>query len=269
MGDTYTLAAVVAMLSVFGLGMSFSLLGSLSVKIMPRLQIDQGKFGTLVSTFMSTCVVASVVIGMMLDRWGYKGLAIVGFVALALAILSVARASTYGLTSLACLLLGVGAMCLNTTGNVLGPKILFEGKNQAAASNLMNVFFGLGLFLTPMLLSFLLRKAPYEKAVSVLAIIALIPVLVAIVAGFPAAPAGFTLEGVKTVLAQPVVVVAALILFCYISLEVSLSNWIPPFGKEVISKAGTGLAADAVDASAQRMLSAFAVAMMIGRLAAS
>ena len=44
---------VVALMCVFGLGMCFSILGSISVKLMPRLKIDQGKFGTLISILSS------------------------------------------------------------------------------------------------------------------------------------------------------------------------------------------------------------------------
>ena len=52
---------VVALLCVFGLGMCFTLLGSISVKLMPRLKIHQGKFGTLISSFMVMCLVASLI----------------------------------------------------------------------------------------------------------------------------------------------------------------------------------------------------------------
>ena len=53
---------VVALLCVFGLGMCFSLLGSISVKLIPRLKIDQGKFGSLISAFMLTCLIASLIV---------------------------------------------------------------------------------------------------------------------------------------------------------------------------------------------------------------
>ncbi|MHC5093152.1 MAG: hypothetical protein ACYSO2_04540 [Planctomycetota bacterium] len=49
--------ALVAMLCAFGLGVCFSLLGSISVKLIPRIQIDAGKFGTLISTFMFSCLI--------------------------------------------------------------------------------------------------------------------------------------------------------------------------------------------------------------------
>jgi len=71
---------VVALSCVFGLGMCFSLLGSISVKLMPRLKIDQGKFGSLISVFMFTCLIVSLIMGVITDSLGYKPVAIFGFV---------------------------------------------------------------------------------------------------------------------------------------------------------------------------------------------
>ncbi|MDD5326996.1 MAG: MFS transporter [Phycisphaerae bacterium] len=261
---------LVALLCVFGLGMCFSLLGSISVKLMPRLKIDQGKFGSLISAFMFSCLVASLIAGVVADKVGYKPVAIFGFIATAGCIFVFARGKTYGSVVLPCLLLGFGAMALNTAGNVMGPQVLFDGTNQAAASNLINVFFGLGLFLTPLLVSFLFQKTTYEKAVSALAVIVLVPAALAIFCTtYPVSQAGFVFGDAVALLAKPAVLVAALVLFCYISLESSFCNWLPAFGKEVISKAKPDVTADAADASGQRLLSLFAVAMMVGRLVAS
>jgi len=260
---------IVALLCVFGLGMCFSLLGSISVKLMPRLKIDQGKFGSLISAFMLTCLIASLIIGVVIDKIGYKPVAIFGFALTAVCIFLLARGATYGAVFVSCSLLGFGAMALNTAGNTLIPVVLFEGQNPAAASNLGNVFFGLGLFLTPFVVSLLFRKTSYENAVSALAVIVLAPVILAVLATYPKSQAGFALSNAFALLAEPAVLVAALALFCYISLEMSFSNWLPSFGKEVISSAKPGADAGAVDASAQRMLSAFAVAMMVGRLIVS
>ena len=260
---------VVALSCVFGLGMCFSLLGSIGVKLMPRLKIDQGKFGSLISVFMFACLVASLIVGVVIDSIGYQPVAIFGFIATALCFFVLARADNYPLTLLACLALGFGAMALNTAGNTMIPVVLYEGKNPAAASNLGNVFFGLGLFLTPLIVSFLFRKISYEGAVSVLGVIVLVPVIVAILATYPASKAGFAIGDAVALLKEPAVLVAAFVLFCYISLEASFCNWIAPFGKEVISAAKPDAEAGAVDASAQRMLSVFAIAMMAGRLLAS
>ena len=260
---------VVALLCVFGLGMCFSLLGSISVKLMPRMNIDKGKFGSLVSAFLFSCLVASLVIGVVIDKVGYKPVAIFGFVLTAACIYALAQGKTYAMALVPCLFLGFGAMALNTAGNTMIPIVLFGGQNPAAASNLGNVFFGLGLFLTPLIVSFLFRKTSYEQAVSVLAVIVLIPVVFAIWAKYPASQAGFAISKAFALLAEPAVLVSALVLFCYMSLETSFCNWLPAYGKEVITAAKPYADTNIVDASAQRMLSMFAVAMMVGRLIAS
>jgi len=260
---------VVALLCVFGLGMCFSLLGSISVKLIPRLKIDQGKFGSLISAFMLTCLIASLIVGVVVDKIGYRPVAIFGFVVTAICIFTLARCKTYAVVFLPCLLLGFGAMALNTVGNTLIPKILFGGENPAAASNLGNAFFCLGLFTTPFIVSFLFRKISYENAISVLAVIVLVPVIFAVMAEYPPIKAGFVLSDAFALLSQPAVLFAALALFCYISLEASFCNWLPPYAKETISRDFSSLDGAAVDATSQRMLSIFAVAMMVGRLIAS
>jgi fucose permease len=250
--------------------MCFSLLGSISVKLMPKLKIDTGKFGTLISSFMLTCVVASVVVGILIDSWGHKPFAIIGFLLSALCIYMIARATTYGSVLTACLLLGIGAMCLNDVGNTLIPVVLFDGKNVSAALNLGNTFFCLGLFLTPLLVSYFFRKTSYLNTIAVLVVIMLVPLIFAIAArNYPDVQIGFKASTALELLVHPAVIVSALVLFCYISLEVSFSNWIAPYSKEIISKDFPALAGDVVDATSQRMLSVFAIAMMVGRLLAS
>lgn len=259
---------IVALMCVFGLGMCFSLLGSISVKLMPRLKIDAGKFGTLISTFMFSCLIASLLIGVVSDAIGFKWIAVIGFVATAICIFILATGKTYSAVMLPCILLGIGAMAMNTAGNVMATKVLFDGKDPAAASNLANVFFGLGLFLTPLIVSFLFRKTKYEVAVSTLGVIIILPVIIALLAkGYPASNAKLDVAAAVKLLAEPGVLVAAFVLFCYIALESSFCNWLPSFGKEVALKENANVDASIADASGQRLLSFFAIAMMVGRLA--
>ena len=257
----------VALAGVFGLGMCFALLGSISVKLMPRLKIDQGKFGTLVSAFMFACLVASLIMGVLVDTVGFKAVGAAGFIVTAVCIFLLARGKTFSAAVGACLLLGFGAMALNTIGNGLLPKVLFGGENPGAAFNIGNIFFGLGLFVAPFLISFLLRKTSFETAITILGLIPLALTAIPVLAPL----SGYTGDkfdpGVAGSLAtQPATIVAALVLFCYIALEASFCNWLVPYGKEVISAEKPDMEPGAVDASAQRMLSVFAIAMMAGRL---
>jgi MFS family permease len=249
--------------------MCFTLLGAISVKLMPRLKIDHAGFGWLISTFMFSCLVAVLIIGVTIDKIGHKPIAIAGFLITGLCILAMAYGTSYKIALAACMFLGFGAMSLNSVGNTLIPHVLFGGENQTAALNLGNVSTCLGLFLSPMIVSFLFRKTSYQKAVAALAAIAFAPIVFALIAEYPKIQAGFALSDTFGLLGKPATLLAGLVLFCYIALESSFCNWLPPFGKEVIGKAKPALGADAVDASSQRLLSVFAIAMMVGRLLAS
>ena len=256
----------VALAGVFGLGMCFALLGSVSVKLMPRLKIDQGKFGTMVSLFMFTCLIASLIMGVLVDTVGFKVVGVAGFLVTAVCMFLLARGKTFGSALLACLLLGFGAMALNTIGNGLLPKVLFGGENAGAAFNIGNIFFGLGLFVAPFLISFLLRKTTFENAIMILGIIPLVLTLIPVLAPLKGYTGDFNAKVAGSLVTQSATIVAALVLFCYIALESSFCNWLAPYGKEVISAEKPDMSPDAVDASAQRMLSVFAIAMMAGRL---
>jgi fucose permease len=236
---------------------------------MPRLAIDRGRFGTLISTFMFSCLLLSLVVGVVTDRIGYKPVALLGFLSVAVSIFLLARSRTYAAVVPVCFLLGIGAMALNTAGNTLIPVILFGGTNPAAASNLGNVFFGLGLFLTPLLVSFLFRKTTYESSVALLGALILVPVIPALLAAYPKAAAGFVFGEAVSLLAEPIVLVAAVVLLLYSSVETSFCNWLTPYAKEMFGRAPGAGDEGAVDARAQRMLSFFAIAMMAGRLITS
>ncbi len=263
------MVTLVALMSTFGLGMCFSLLGSISVKLMPRLNIDQGKFGNLISAFMFSCLVASLIIGVLTDIIGFQKVAIGGFLLTSICILILAYGKTFQTVLIPCLLLGFGAMAMNVVGNVMGMMVIYEGQREAAANNLVNVFFGLGLFLTPLIVSNLFKRMSYEKSVSVLAFILIIPFLLSLFGkGFPQAE-GLAISDAFKLLSQPAIIIAALTLFCYISLESSFCNWLPSFGKDVIKSESPGTEEARADASAQNLLALFAIAMMAGRLIAS
>lgn len=261
---------VLGLSGAFGLGMCFASLGSIAVKLMPRMEMDQAKFGSLVSTFMFSCLIASLAVGAGMDALGYKLVAIIGFLAAGISLMMLANAKSPNAAMIAGVLLGIGAMACNTTGNVLGTAAVQSafGWGPAAANNLVNVFFGLGLFLMPFMVSFLFQKTSYEKAISSLGIVLIVPVIFAFLAGYPK-PAGFSLVDAVKLLSEPVTIISSLLLFCYIALESSFTNWLAPFGKEVVSGEHPEMDEDKVDASAARLLSAFAIAMMAGRLIAS
>jgi fucose permease len=158
-------------------------------------------------------------------------------------------------------------MSLNTVGNTLIPVVLFEGRDPARASNLGNAFFGLGYVLTPLLLVFFLRtlSLSYGVSVSILGALILVFLIFALSTRFPQAATGYKFSMAFKVLGKSAVLIAALALVCYMSLEITMATWVKPLMTELLGGAGAAGAA----AKAGLGLSLFGVAMMAGRFLAS
>lgn len=261
------MTAVVALMSVFSIAICFIILGSISVELMAALKIDTGQLGSLVMALFLTSCIVQLIIGPLVDKFGYKPIAILGFVVTSGSLFLLAFAPSYELVRLACVFLGIGAMCLNTVGNTLIPVVLFEGKDPARASNLGNAFFGLGYVLTPLLFTLFLKtmKLSYSTSVSIIGALVIVFLIFALVTKFPPAATGYKFSMAVKLLGKPAVLIAGLALVCYMSLEVSMATWIKKLMTDLLG--GSEVAGAAVKAGLA--LSLFGVAMMVGRFLAS
>jgi fucose permease len=255
-------------MAVFTLAICFIILGSVSSDLMTALNLDEAQFGSLIMALFLTSCVVQLLIGPAVDRFGYKPVAVVGFVVTSASLFMLAYATTYETARLACVLLGVGAMACNTVGNTLIPVVLFEGKDPARAANFGNAFFGLGYVSVPFLFTLFMQKMgiSYATSISVFAVLVLLFLVFSLTASYPTVPTGFSFGRAVSLLSQPAVLVAALALFCYIALEVSMGSWIRKLMEEILSK--TYSPAD-TSFWAGMVLSLFGVAMAAGRFLSS
>jgi fucose permease len=255
-------------MAVFTLAICFIILGSVSSDLMAALQLDAAQFGSLIMALFLTSCIVQLFIGPAVDRFGYKPVAILGFLVTSASLFMLANAGTYDTARLACILLGVGAMACNTVGNTLMPVVLFEGKDPARAANLGNAFFGLGYVSVPFLFTLFMQKLgiSYTTSISVFAALVLLFLLYSLAAPFPSIPTGFSLGRALSLLSQPAVLVAAAALFCYIALEVSMGSWIRRLMEEILSRDRSP-----ADAAfwAGMVLSLFGIAMAAGRALSS
>lgn len=251
--------SAVALMSVFGLGICFVIVGAISVEYQAALNISN--IGDLTLALFLTSAIVQLVIGPLVDKFGYRPVAIVGFLVAALSMILLAMAGSVGPAIFACILLGVGAMCLNTVGNTLMPVVLFGGKDPARASNFGNAFFGLGLVVTPLLFTLM----NYKTGLFVLAVVLVLGMLTAITTKFPSVSTGYEFSMAFKLLGKSAVIIAALALFCYVSLESSMNTWSKPYMTEMFG----GAASPGAAAKAGLVLSLFGVAMMVGRFLTS
>jgi fucose permease len=265
-GTSRTQVSIVALTAVFGLGIAFIILGAVSEELKTALGATNADIGNLVLTLFLTSVFVQLIVGPLVDKFGYKPVAIVGFLVGCLSLFLIGSASSLGTATVACVLLGVGAMCMNTVGNTLIPVVLFDGKDPARASNFGNAFFGLGYVVTPLLFSLLGSAGmSYRTGVFILGALMIVFLLVALSASFPAVSTGYEFSMAFKLLGTPAVLIAALALFCYISLEVSMGTWSKPYMTELFG----GAANPGAVAKAGLILSLFGAAMMVGRFLTS
>jgi len=265
-GPSRTQVSIVALTAVFSLGIAFIILGAVSEELKTALNVTNAEIGNLVLTLFLTSVFVQLIVGPMVDKFGYKPVAIAGFLVEGLAMFLIGSTSTLGTATVACVLLGAGAMCLNTVGNTLIPVVLFDGKDPARASNFGNAFFGLGYVITPLLFSLLGSAGmSYQTGVFLLCGLLVLFLLVALSASFPRVATGYEFSMAFKLLGTPAVIIAALALFCYISLEVSMGTWSKPYMTELFG----GATNPGAVARAGLILSLFGAAMMVGRFVTS
>lgn len=261
------MTAAVALMAVFTLAICLIILGSVSTELMDALDIDSGRFGTLVLGLFLTSFFVQLIAGPLVDKIGHKPVVVFGFAATSLSMFILSLATSFNGALIACIILGIGAMSVNTVGNTLIPVVLFGGKDPARASNFGNGFFGLGYILTPLLVVFIIKSLglSYHTALIVIAVLCLVFLAFALFTRFPAATTGFKFTMAIRLLLKPAVIIAALGMFCYTSLESSVATWIKKLMEELFS-INTGIDATAM---AGLVLSLFGVSMMIGRFLTS
>ena len=251
-----TIAGLTAFSGVFALGVIFAIFGSIKLKLQEQIKIDDAKASSLISALMFSCLVFSLLIGALTPALGFKVVGLIGFAAGAVCVILLAAAPSYGAALVAFLALGLAAMCVNTVGNTLGPMVLFPG-NPAKASNLLNTFFGVGSFLTPLIIGNLIGKAGYKATLGIIAALLAIPIAWTVMGtDFPVIEGGFNFGRAAGWLINPAVLAGGAALFCYISLEATLGGFLTTY-----------LADHKVDATkANNFLAMFWISLLVARL---
>ncbi len=248
-------------------GMGVALLGSVKVSLARRLQMDEARVGGLVSMFGFAMIPVMLAMGFLTDLLDKQVVMIAGSLLMVASLLILSRAGRYWDAIVAVLLLSAGWSGLINVLNVLMQPAF--GGEQTYAMNLGNFFFGLGAFLTPLIIAFLLQRAGFTPALLVLAALALLSGVLALGLDFaqltkPASEeaaaqvaSGGAAAGITLLLGHPVMWLCALGLLFYAPLEATMAAWATTYlGERGLSE---GLAAT--------FLSAFWLAFMTSRLA--
>ena len=236
----------VAILLVTGMGVA--LLGSIKLSLARKLQIDEARVGGLVSLFGFAMIPVMLAVGFITDL-DKRPVAIGGSVLMTVSLVVLALSRTYRRALLGVLLLSAGWAALI---NMINPLSLPAfGGTPAYALNLACFYFGVGAFVTPVVIAYLLRRLGLTPALLVLAGVSLLTVALAIGVDFsslssaagPQPEAAAAELGIGTLLGSSIMWLCALALFFHAPLENTMGAWATTYlgDKGVSEGAASGL----------------------------
>jgi fucose permease len=255
-----SILTLMTLASLLVTGMGVAILGSIKMPLARRLAIDEARVGGLVAVFGFVMSPVIFTAGFLTDTLGKQAVLLGGSLLMAASLVLLARARTYGAALLGVVLASAGWAAMVNANNTLIP-LAFPG-SSAYSNNLANVFFGAGAFLTPVGIALLLRRASFTPSLSIVAVLAALPALLALVADFSAPPVGGAVSadtpsgGFGDLLGDPIMWLCGLALFFYAPLEACTSAWATTYLGE------KGIA----EGTAPKYLSAFWLSYMAARL---
>jgi MFS transporter, FHS family, glucose/mannose:H+ symporter len=246
-----------ACLGMFVFGVVFLSLGSVVNMLKAKFALDQSGVGTLTAVLPLGILVGSLIFGPLVDRYGYKLLLAVSVLLVALGLEGLAVAKTPGVVKICFFLIGFGGGSLNGGTNALVADIS-EGERGAKLS-LLGVSFGLGALGITGILAALSGIARDETVIAVIGAAIVAPVLYFLALRFPAAKQskGFSLREGLAMLAEPALLLFALVAFFQSGLEGTTNDWSPVFMKEKVLFS---------DREARIILTSYVAAMTLTRI---
>lgn len=219
----FLIAAVV--LAVFAYGVVSAMLGTL----LPSYGFSGAESGTLALAQSAGLLIASLAAGPVVDSAGKKTPLVGGLLVMTASLWALPFLSGFQATGLLLFLLGLGAGFMVIAANSLTSSI--GADRRAALLSFTNIFFGLGLIVTPWV-STLVGNDP-KRLCFLAAGLATLTLVVHALIRIPAAQGqtvgGFQVEEAKKLIASPILWLLALSQFLYVGCEVGVSNWLASY----------------------------------------
>lgn len=248
-----------AILAILVYGVIAAMLGTLLPQLASRFNLTAAQQGTVALFQAIGLIVASVSVGPLIDNKGKKLGLVLGLLLISIALFALPNSTGYESVCAYMLLMGVGGGIVVTGANALVSDISEE--KRASTLNLLNLFFGLGGLLTPLIASVLFpgNTIGFCYLAAVLATVTLI-VHATTPMPPPTGERGFKFGEAGSILGRPVLYLLSLFLFLYVACEVGVWNWLTSYLKT------RGIP----EATALQILSlGFALGLLLGRVVVS
>jgi fucose permease len=250
-----------AVLAIFVYGIIAAMLGTILPDISQRFNLTPKQNGNIAMAQAIGLMVGGFFVGPLMDAEGKKVGLLLGLGLVVIALLGLRAAAGYASVAAFMLLLGIGGGAIVTGANTLPPFIKLGDLTTGGVFNLLNLFFGLGGLVTPLIAARLFQNQ-VGKLLIFAGVLGAITFIVNAIAPLPGATAqvAFQASMVTDLLAQPAMLALSLMLFLYVACEVGVWNWLV---RHLIAQGVS-------ESKALTILSlGFALGLLLGRVAVS
>jgi fucose permease len=248
-----------SILAIFVYGMIAATLGTILPDLSSRFGLTPSQNGKIAFAQAMGLMIASLLVGPLMDQEGIKVGLVLGLALAFATLLTLPKSRGFAMIALLLFVLGLGGGMIVTGANSLASSV--SDTYRATTLNLVNLFFGLGGLATPFISANLLSKNSARLCYLMTAITGVtLAIHVATPMPRPSVTSTFAASQLRPLLASPVLLLLALLLFLYVACEVGVWNWL----------AQHLIAQGVPEARALNILSlGFALGLLIGRVVVS
>jgi fucose permease len=250
-----------AVLAIFVYGIIAAMLGTILPDISKRFNLTPKQNGNIAMAQAIGLMLGGFFVGPLMDTEGKKVGLLLGLGLIVLALFGLRAATGYASVAAFMLLLGLGGGAIVTGANTLPPYIKLGDLTTAGVFNLLNLFFGLGGLVTPLIAARLFQNQ-VGKLLIFAGVLGAVTFIVNAIAPLPGATGEVAFQSslVTDLLAKPAMLALAAMLFLYVACEVGVWNWLV---RHLIAQGVS-------EAKALTILSlGFALGLLLGRVAVS
>jgi fucose permease len=214
-----------AVLGIFVYGMIAAMLGTILPNLSQKYSLSPKQNGNIALTQAVGLMIGSFFSGPLMDLHGKQLGMLLGLGLVAIALVALRAAAGYTTIMLAMLVLGLGGGVVVSGANSLNTAI--DPLNPSSIANLLNLFFGLGGLVTPLVAANVFKSDARKLSVFA-AVLALVAFAASGVAPYPSAAGrmSFSFSAAAGLLSDPKLLLPSLLLFLYVACEVGVWNWL-------------------------------------------
>lgn len=249
---------IAAWSGVFIYGYLNAMLGIVLPNLMDMLKLDKSQAGRFFMFISIGLLVSSIPAGLTMDYSGTKIVTCLGLLAVAAAFWGLGTIKSPRFLYALSFLLGLGgAMVIAGENTTIS---LANTSQREVASNLLNLFFGVGAFIAPFIVMPVLKTRGFSGVLKASAVLtaAILAFHLSLTFPPPVVATHFPLGSVATLLGEPRLLLLMFLVFLYVGTEFSIWSWTVTF---FTSERGYP------QQSASRIISIFALTMIAGRWA--